>query len=128
VPPELDRFILRLLATFQLLGSLIAFFVLLAVNYGGAVRNPALLPLICFYSLYGVVSGVLLYLGHARIAAMVWYAVLVALVYVGWYVPPKYSDESGGFTLLLLALLSCLYLAITALARSGKLTSLIDTD
>jgi hypothetical protein len=86
VPPKLDKFLVRVLATFQLLGSMVGFLVFLsALNYGGAAANPGLLPEILLYFFFGFVSALLLYstLTFARILGLIWHALLLGVVIVG---------------------------------------------
>jgi hypothetical protein len=70
----------RVLATFQLMVSVLGFFAFLfALNYGGAAANLGVLPLMFVYFLYGFVSALFLYstLTFTRILALVWYAVFL---------------------------------------------------
>jgi hypothetical protein len=123
MPPELDRFIIRLLATLQLLASVFAFFtILFTLNYGEPYRNPAVLPLICLYSFFGVVSGVFLYLGStkARFMALPWHLALIVVVFAHWFAGAQTpdTDHSGGSVLLSLTIIAASYLSVSALARA----------
>jgi hypothetical protein len=114
----MDKVIVRLLATLQILVSGICFLtVVVALNYGGATRNPGALPLAFLYCGYGVVSGIFLFSLHimTRIFAAVWHAILVTLTFLA--VNPANSRESvgGGFTLIFgLSLVSAFYLVLSA--------------
>jgi len=118
VPEELDKFIIRILALFELLASVMVFLRVFSALNGGAPLSPAAIPLLCFYALYGLVSGVFLYSTKtlARILALVWYGGLVGVVLMLWFFAPQPRNGNGD-VLLFLSGLSLFYLAITSLTR-----------
>lgn len=118
VPEELDKFIVRLLALFQLLASVLVLLRVFSALNDGAPFSPTVIPLLCLYALYGLVSGIFLYSTRntARIVALGWYGGLVAVVLVQWFFAAQPRNGNGD-VLLLLSSLSLLYLAITSLTR-----------
>ena len=76
---KLDKVIVRVLATLQLLAPGLCFLaVLFALNYWGAASKPAAPPLISVYSIFGVVSALHLYSAHTytRLLASIWHGIL----------------------------------------------------
>jgi len=127
-----DKLIVRVLATLQLLASVMYFlFFVFALNYGGAAANPGVLPAMFVYSFYGLVSAIFLYstANFARILALIWHAIFLGVVIVGWFFATKPVQVSSGFTLVFIfSVFSFLYLAITSFAASRKNTSHKVTD
>ena len=118
MPDELDKFIVRILALFQLLASALVFLWIFSALNGGASVSPTAIPFLCLYALYGLASGVFLYSTKklARIFALVWYGGLVSVVLVQWFFATQPRNGNGD-VLLFLSGLSLLYLAITSLTR-----------
>jgi hypothetical protein len=118
---EMDKLIIRVFASAQLLISLVGFpFVIFALNYGGAAANPGVLPLILLYLFYGVVTAVLLYSTRtfARVLAFVWHALLVARVIGSSAFANRPIVGSGRFVpVLLISIAAVLYLGATSFGR-----------
>lgn len=116
---KLDKVIVRVLATLQLLASGLCFLgVLFALNYGGAAANPLALPLISVYSVFGVASALLLYSTHTytRLLAITWHGILVGFAFVGWLFAARSVNVSDGFIpILCVSVISLLYLGATLL-------------
>jgi hypothetical protein len=116
---KLDKVIVRVLATLQLLASGLCFLaVLFALNYGGAAASPLALPLISVYSIFGIVSGLLLYSAqtYTRFLALTWHGILVGFAFVGWFFANGPVNVSDGFKpILCVSALSLLYLGTTLL-------------
>jgi hypothetical protein len=130
VSPKLDRFMVRVLATFQLMVSVLGFFAFLfALNYGGAAANLGVLPLMFVYFLYGFVSALFLYstLTFTRILALVWYAVFLIPVGLAWVFATKPVNMTPGFPIVFfLSALGSLYLGVTSIAQFRKNHRFID--
>jgi hypothetical protein len=120
----MDKVIVRLLATLQILISGLCFLmVIFALNYGGAQKNPTALPLAFLYCGYGMISGLLLFSLHlyTRIFAVVWHAIFVIVTILAMNHANSRQSLGGLLTsIFVLSFFSLFYLALTSVNLAKK--------
>ncbi|MGA8437151.1 MAG: HEAT repeat domain-containing protein [Candidatus Sulfotelmatobacter sp.] len=112
--PIADKFIVRAIATTQLLASLGAFLMVpLAFLYGGATARPTAFLYVLSYLSCGLVSAIFLYsrLVAARAMALVWHVVLAGGLTLAFFA----GSQAGWWLIWLWSILSLCYLAATYL-------------
>src|SRR5215472_1947278 len=82
-----DKWVLRIIATVQLLASLLGIpLVIFSFNYGGASVHPNWFTGLLLYFFCGFVIAVFLYFGHvsARILALLWHATFIGYLILSY--------------------------------------------
>ena len=115
--PVMDKVIVRVIATVQLVMSLAGLLMLpFAFMYGGAAAWPSAFQGALLYLFCGFGSAIFLYSRRlaARALAVVWHAVLVGYLFVGLFASARTTP--GTFSLLFFwSVLSLCYLALTSI-------------